>query len=347
MRHGILIIGNFLSAEKTTRSVCEELAQRLAENGWIVLTSSRRIPRASRLLDMISSVWLYRNRYQVAQVDVFSGPSFLWAELVCWVLKSAGKPFVLTLHGGNLPQFARKNDRRVRRLLQPAGAVTVPSRYLLEQMQSYCDRLQLIPNGIDLESYPFRPRERPLPRLVWVRAFHEIYNPTLAPRVLALLGERFHDVRLEMYGPDKGDGSRQATERLADELHVQNRIQFCGAVPKERIPSILDQSDIFLNTTNFDNSPVTVMEALACGLCVVSTDAGGLPYLVEHDQQALLVPRENASAMAAAVTRILTERDLAVRLGINGRELAAKSDWSRVLPEWQAVLSSLLLSVNR
>jgi glycosyltransferase involved in cell wall biosynthesis len=337
----LLIVGNFLSQTKVTRGVCEELAARLSEKNWSVVTTSPRIRRSVRLLDMASTAWRQRDRYEVAQVDVFSGAAFFWAEIVCWVLRRAGKPYILTLHGGNLPRFSEGRSRRVRRLLGSASAVTVPSRYLLEEMKIYRKDLHLLPNGIDLHLYRFRLRDRPVPRLIWLRAFHEIYNPSLAPRVLALLRAQFPDVRLAMVGPDKRDGSGEATRRIASELGVFDLIDWSSGVAKDRVPDVLDQADIFLNTTNFDNSPVTVMEALACGLGVVSTNAGGMPYLLTDQENALLVPRDDARAMAAAVTRILTEPPLAARLSGNGRKLAEESDWGRVLPEWQRLIGAV------
>jgi glycosyltransferase involved in cell wall biosynthesis len=104
----------------------------------------------------------------------------------------------------------------------------------------------------------------------------------------------------------------------------------------------MSQGDIFLNTTNVDNTPVSVLEALACGLCVVSTDVGGIPYLLEHEEDALLVPPDDAEAMAAAVRRVLTEPGLAERLSRNARKKAEGFDWSVVLPQWERLLLEVL-----
>ena len=227
-------------------------------------------------------------------------------------------------------------------MLKAAAAVTAPSSYLLEEMGSYRSDLKQIPNGIELNAYRFRRRERPYPRLLWLRAFHAIYNPSLAPRVVALLAKDFPEVRLTMVGPDKGDGSWEATHRIAGELGVLDRIQWPGGVPKTEVPSILDAADIFLNTTNIDNAPVSVIEALACGLCVVSTDVGGLSRLLTHEENALLVHGDDAPAMATAVSRILREPGLAAHLSSSGRRLAENSDWSRVLPDWERLLTDVM-----
>jgi glycosyltransferase involved in cell wall biosynthesis len=80
---------------------------------------------------------------------------------------------------------------------------------------------------------------------------------------------------------------------------------------------------------------------MACGLCVVSTNVGGIPYLLEHEHDALLVPPDDAEAMAAAVTRLLTEPGLAERLSHNARQKAEQFDWSVILPQLENILITL------
>jgi glycosyltransferase involved in cell wall biosynthesis len=190
-------------------------------------------------------------------------------------------------------------------------------------------------------------RTRPRPRLVWLRAFHETYNPRLAPQVVALLAREFPETRLTMFGPDKGDGSQGATLRLAAELGVADRITMPGKVAKSAVASCLNTGDIFLNTTNIDNTPVSVLEAMACGLCVVSTNVGGIPYLLEHEGDALLVPPDDPQEMAAAVRRVLTEQHLAARLSRRARQTAEQFDWSEVLPQWETLLTDMIQRGDR
>lgn len=335
------MVGNFLSAAGLNLTVCEGRAERLRAAGWHVITTSDKPARLPRLLDMVRTAWTRRHDYDVAHVEVYSGPAFLWAEAVCWTLRRAGRPFILTLQGGALPAFAQRWPGRVRRLLASAVAVTTPSRYLLDKMAPYRADLLLIPNPLDISRYPFRLRTHARPHLIWLRAFHDIYNPTLAPRVVARLLAGFPDVYLTMVGPDKGDGSLQRTQQATAGLGLAGHVAFPGGVPKADVPRWLDQGDIFLNTTNVDNTPVSVLEAMACGLCVVSTDVGGIPYLLDHERDALLVPPDDPEAMAAAVRRVLTEPGLAERLSRNARQKAEQYDWSVVLPQWEELLSSI------
>lgn len=341
VKNSVLLVGNFLSSTRGARSVCEEFAERLAAGGWSALTTSDKPGRTLRLLDMVTTAWQRRREYRVAQVDVFSGPAFFWAEAVCWTLRRINKPYVLTLRGGSLPAFGRRWPSRVRHLFSSAVAVVTPSGYLLESMKPYRGDLRLLPNPLDSRAYAFRVREQAQPRLVWLRAFHETYNPPLAPKVVALLAADFPHTHLTMVGRDKGDGSFERTERVAIELGVRDRLLLPGGVCKADVPTWINKGDIFLNTTNVDNTPISVLEAMACGLCVVSTNVGGIPYLLKDGHDALLVPPDDAQAMASAVGRILTDHALAERLSRNARQKAEQFDWKIIFPQWEELLMAV------
>lgn len=340
----VLLVSNLFSVGATYGGVCKELAVRLSNDGWQVIITSPAHNRLLRSVDMVWTVWRARRDYAIAQIDVFSGPAFVWAEAVTWLLRRLGKPYVLTLRGGSLPTFAKRWPGRVRRVLDHAAYVTTPSRYLHEQMAQYRNDLRLLPNPIDLERYRCRLREQPKPRLVWLRAFHRMYNPSLAARVLGELVGDYPETNLIMVGPDKGDGSFQSCQHAVQELGLEHKVQFPGGVPKSDVPDWLNKGDIFLNTTNVDNTPVSVIEAMAMGMCVVSTNVGGIPYLLEHEHDALLVPPDAPQAMADAVRRILTEPGLAERLSRNARAKAEQFDWSVILPQWEILLDNTMLT---
>ena len=338
----VLFVGNFLSASGGRRAVAEELEDRLPALGWTPRLTSRRRARVARVADMLWTATLRRGEYDLAHLDVFSGDAFAWAEAAALVLDRLRRPWVATLRGGALPEFAAGRAERVRRLLSRARAVAAPSRYLQREMSAYRADIQVIPNGLDVARYPFRLRSAAAPRIVWLRAFHSMYRPTDAPLVLARLGAGIPNARLTMIGPDKGDGSLEATRRAAAELGVADRVEIVPGVPKAEVPERLSRADVFLNTTGVDNVPVSLLEALACGLCVVTTSAGGIPDLVRSEQTALLAPADDADALAAAVRRVVSEPGLAARLSANARLDAESFDWSNVLPLWDSFLRRAL-----
>ncbi len=342
MTDRILIASNFLSEMGGIRHACEDLADQLALQGWSVIRTSNKFARIPRLVDILLTIVGRRNAYDIAQVDVYSDLAFGLAEVICMTLQWLRKPFVLTLRGGKLPVFAKRWPKRVSRLLNRANTVTTPSRYLYETMKPYRKELVLIPNPLDLIRYPFRARTQLTPNLIWLRSFHEIYNPVLAIKTAAMLLEDYPELHLTMVGPDSGDGSWQLTEQEAEQLGVRDHITLTGTVAKADVPGRLAQGDIFLNTTSIDNTPVSVLEAMACGLCVVSTNVGGIPYLLDHEQDALLVPPDDPLAMAAAVRQLLENPRLAQKLSEGARRKAQRFNWQTILPQWETVLNPMV-----
>ena len=337
-KSSILLVGNHLSSAGFNPGICETLAVRLRQRGWEVLTTSARPRGVERLADMVKTAWLSRHEYDLAHIDVYSGRAFVWAEAVARVVRYAHKPYVVTLRGGNLVEFARRWPRRVSALLGSAAAVTTPSRFLFESFRSAglgSGVLRLIPNALDVNAYGYRPRTAARPRLLWLRAFHRIYQPEMAVDMLAGLVQEFPDIQLTMAGPDKGDGSFARTRQLAERRGITERVAFPGAAPKASLRAFFESGDVFLNTARVDNTPVSVLEAMAGGLCIVSTQAGGLPYLLHHERDALLINSGHPREMAAAVRRLLRQPRLAEELSRTARRNVEPYDWSEVLPLWE------------
>lgn len=318
----------------------EDLAERLQADAVDIVCASPYRRGWVRGLDMMITALTRRYAYDLAVVALYSGRAFLWGEAVTRLLSFLRCPVILVLHGGNLPEFARRFPGRVRDCLGRAAVVIAPSAFLLEKMRPYCRELFLLPNPLELGWYPFEMRDNLRPRLMWLRSLHRIYNPLLALKVVALIKEEFPEVSLTMVGRDKGDGSLSALQQAAEELGVDDRLRLIGGILKREVPEVMAWGDIFINTTNIDNTPVSVMEAMACGLCIVSTAVGGIPYLLEHEKDALLVPPDDAEAMAGAVRRLLTEKELAARLSLNARRKVENFDWGKILPQWKQVLKT-------
>ena len=202
-------------------------------------------------------------------------------------------------------------------------------------MHSYHKEIVVIPNPLEIQNYAFCLRSVPKPRLIWLRAFHNIYNPQMAPLVIADLRTSYPEITLTMIGPDKGDGSLQETQALIEQLCLQEHIQIVPGIPKSEVPGYLGCADIFINTANVDNTPVSVLEAMACGLCVVSTNVGGIPYLLDDGQDCLLVSPNNPETMANTIRRILVESELSAHLSANAAKKVEQFDWPAVLSKWE------------
>lgn len=340
MTYRICWIGSHSQDGKRYRSVAEHLAPRFERDGHTVTLASRARGRLAKLKD-IRSTLKDHEAYDVAIIDVFSTAALWYARLGARWANQHGKPLVLLLHGGHLPILAKHHPRRLRRLLQRAGRIVTPSAFL---DRTVCRPLghkpTYIPNPVSLEAFPHRQRERAHAKLLWVRAFREHYRPQDAVHALARLMGRYPEATLAMAGPDHG--ALKWTRALAEKLEVQDAVSYLGVLTPQEVARAAADCDVFLNTSTIDNAPLSIIEALSMGLCVVSTDVGGIPDLVEDGVNALLVPPARPDATADAVSQIIDEPRFAARLSRAGGQAAARHDADRIAGQWNELLGALL-----
>jgi L-malate glycosyltransferase len=155
-----------------------------------------------------------------------------------------------------------------------------------------------------------------------------------------LLTPQFPQLPLRMAGPDKHDGSYQAARALARSLGVEAHVEFAGPIPKAAVGAAIDRGDNFLNTSKVDNHPVTLLEAMACGACVVTTLAGGVRYFAQDGVNCLSAPVGDAVGLAAAIGELMTQRELAARVSRQARAGVEACDWPAVSARWRSSLRS-------
>jgi len=210
-----------------------------------------------------------------------------------------------------------------------------PSGYLKYEFEQMGFKTQLIPNIIPIADYTYKERKKIAPKLLYVRAFAEIYNPTLAIEVLKELKNTYPKAILCMIGPDK-DGTLADVQDLISTHGLDKSVEITGVLAQKEWHKKSKAFDIFINTTNIDNTPVSVIEAMALGLPVVSTNVGGLPYLIQHNKDGVLVEKNNPSEMTTEICKILEENKYS--LAINARKKVENFDWNIVKSKWMKIL---------
>ena len=345
-RQGLFIAGNFLSAKTGTRGMCEDLAIQLRKKGFLIFTASDKLNKIVRMADLLWTAWRNRKRYQLAIVEIYSGLAFEWAWLLSKLLRILKKPFIAVLHGGKLAEFYRTKPRKVSEVLNNAALICSPSLMLQSAFQKEGFQVEYLPNGIDLSLYPFRKREIIEPKIVWLRAIHEIYNPLMAIQAFKLVLEAYPEAKLWMIGPDKADGTMPKLVVEIENLPKPEHVEIVGAVAKPDVPKWLNKADIFINTTNYESFGVSVVEAIACGLPVVSTDAGELPLLWQDGEEILLVSKGDAQGMANKILELLNGDVQAAQLALRAKEKAEQFDWENILPQWLNLIYKALRKDN-
>ena len=273
-------------------------------------------------------------RADVAHVFSASYWSFLLGPAPAMLLARAlGKRVVLHYHSGEAEDHLARWGVRVHPWLRLADEIVVPSEFLRGVFQRHGYRPRVIRNVVELSQFRYRERLPLRPRLLSARNLEPHYRVDDILRAFALVRARHPEATLTVVG--YGSQEREL-RRLAARLGAAG-IRFAGRVEPEAIPRLHDECDIFLNSSVVDNQPVSILEAFASGLPVVSTPTGDIQAMVRHDETGLLVPPRDPAAMAAAVLRLLGDHDLALRLVRRARREAAEYAWPRVREAWQAV----------
>lgn len=332
----ILYIGNQLSIHGLNATTIDTLGPTLEEEGFEVRYASSQKNQLLRLLDMLWTTLKYAKKVDYIVIDTYSTSSFWYAFLCSQLARVLKTKYIPILHGGNLPKRLDSHPKLCKMLFKNAFTNVAPSYYLLSEFTKRgFQNLEYIPNSIELKNYPFKVRTEFEPKLLWVRAFAAIYNPKMAVAVLKQVQNTFPNATLTMVGPDK-DGSMETTKQYAKELGVD--VFFTNRLSKEEWIELSKDFDFFINTTHFDNTPVSVMEAMALGLSVVSTNVGGIPFLLKHNENAVLVHDNDSDAMANAIVELIHNTEKAVLIANNARSFIAQMDWGHVKNKWNSLL---------
>ncbi len=332
----IIYIGNKLSKHGNTLTSIESLGSFLEEEGFHIWYASSVKNKVVRLLDMILTTIRYSFKADYVLIDTYSTQNFWFAFTISQLCRVFKLKYIAKLHGGDLPNRLRNSPFFCNLMFNNAYKIIAPSGYLYQAFKlKYAANLSLIPNTIKIDDYPFIERQIDSPKLFWVRSLASIYNPKMAIQVLARLQKKYPNATLCMVGPDKENLMTNCMNE-AKKLNVD--VEFTGKLSKKKWTKLSESYSVFLNTTHFDNTPVSVIEAMALGLPVVSTNVGGVPYLLEHRKSGLLVNDNDVDAMVAAIEELCADPVLQQELTSNARKIVEKFDWSEVRALWIDVL---------
>ncbi|WP_242091597.1 glycosyltransferase family 4 protein [Aestuariivivens sediminicola] len=333
----VLYIGNNLKDRRRNITGIAHLGPLLEQEGIQVFYASSQRNKVVRLLDMLYTCWKYNKKVDYVLIDTYSTLNFWYAVWVAQLCRMFKLKYIPILHGGNLETRLKQSPLWSQRLFNHAHVNIAPSRFMENTFARYgYTHLKYIPNSIDLDNYQFKSRPLQEPQILWVRSFSNIYNPELAVKVLKCLRDEGIKAYLCMVGPDSGDGSLEATKSLAEALELE--VYFTGKLSKEKWIALSQDYNLFINTTNFDNMPVSVIEAMALGLPVVSTNVGGMPYLITHEKDGILVNPNAEAEFVDAIKILISNPERLKAMTMAARQKAEAFDWSVVREQWLTIL---------
>ena len=285
-----------------------------------------------RLLPYLARLWGLAGRSDVIHLMANSGWSWhLFAAPAVWIAHARGTPVVVNYRGGGAADFLAGSPPLLRQTLARTAALIVPSGFLQKVFGDHGLPAAIVPNVIDLGRYSpgAGGRDPAAPHLIVTRNLEPIYDNASAIRALALLRADWPGARLTVAGSGPELAMLQA---LAAELGVAGAVHFAGRLDRAAMAALYRSADLMFNPSVTDNMPNSVLEALAAGVPVVSTNVGGVPYLLEDGRTGLLVEPRQAEALAAAARRVLGEPELRRQLIANGLREVQRYTWDQVAP---------------
>ena len=293
----------------------------------------RRVPLARTLLNQCLYLAKLFTLRHADVVHVFSASywSFLLAPVPAIVAsRFFGKPVILNYHSGEAADHLATWGSRVHPWLRRVDEIVVPSTYLQNVFARHGYRARVVRNIIDTSCFHYRERRELKPQLLSNRNLEAHYRVDTTLKAFALLRKQWPQARLKI----AGYGSERA--RLEDWVRSERLggVEFLGRIEPEAMPGLYDEADIFVNASAIDNQPISILEAFAAGLPVVSTPVGDIPAMMRNQQNGTLVPRDDPAAMAAAIALLLDAPGEAVTMARRARAEVEQYTWAEVRGAW-------------
>ena len=276
-------------------------------------------------------------RYDVIHIFSASYFSFLLAPTpAVLIARLFRKKTILNYRSGEAEDHL-KRWRTAIPTIRLFDKIIAPSGYLVDVFAKFGLRAQSIFNFVDTENYVFRQRDSLKPVFLSNRNFEELYNVGCTLRAFGIIQNKYPEAKLIV----AGDGAeREKLHQLAVNLELEN-VEFLGLMSQEQMPELYNRADVYLNSPNIDNMPNSIIEAFAAGTPVVSTAAGGIPYIVETGETGLLVGVGDSEALASEAIRLIEDKSLAQKIIANARRNCVKYSWENVHGHWLDIYRNL------
>jgi glycosyltransferase involved in cell wall biosynthesis len=279
--------------------------------------------------------------YDIVHVFSASYFSFLLAPTPAILIsKLYGKKILLNYHSGEAEDHLRRWRRSAMPTIRLVDELAVPSDYLVKVFAQFGLKARPIFNLVETDKFNFRGRTSLRPVFLSNRNLEPHYGVDQVLRAFAVVQQRFADATLTIVG----EGSQRGPlEELCRNLGLRNT-RFLGQVSHEMIIHEYHSADIYLNGSEVDNQPLSILEAFACGLPVVTTDAGGIPDMVKNEDTGFIVASGDYQAMADRAIRLLEEPHLGCQMAERAHKECRKYSWQSLRGTWLSCYQDVVSS---
>ncbi|HMS39762.1 MAG TPA: glycosyltransferase family 4 protein [Pyrinomonadaceae bacterium] len=250
-------------------------------------------------------------------------PPFFIAKLFC-------KKTILHYHTGEAETHLRDWKLTAKPTMKRFDKIIVPSQFLVDVFAKFDLKAEAIFNFVESEKFKFRERNSLQPVFLSNRNFEAHYRVSDVLRAFRLIQNRFPGAKLLVAG---AGSEEKLLHQLAAELKLEN-VEFLGRIKPSEMPQVYEKADIYLNASIVDNMPLSFIEAFAAGTPIVSYATGGIPYICEHNETALLVETKDFEALAREAIRLPEDKNLAKKIIAKAQQESVKYSWENVREQW-------------
>jgi glycosyltransferase involved in cell wall biosynthesis len=321
----ILLIANYRSAVGGISGQVKLLREKLAAENHEVCLFNTKKSNALRMLLPFQLLWQGRDK-DIYHIHGCSFAGFFPIVLGMIVGKIMRKKVIVTYHGGGAEEFFARYPRLIKTIFRRADHIIVLSDYLKRVFDKYQLDTEIIPNIIEVKPEHYLARTAFKPVMITTRSLNAVYDIKTAIKAFALVKQSQKDAILYVVG--RGDQETELKQFVAA-AEIKD-VTFTGYVENEKIYEYLNKADFWCNPTTKDNMPVSLIEAINAGLVVVSTNVGGIPFMVEHKRSAWLVAENDDRAMAEGILFLLAHQDVCKTMVANARETLRNYRWESI-----------------
>jgi glycosyltransferase involved in cell wall biosynthesis len=296
-----------------------------------LLRAAERVPGVRSFLRAVLIWFMLWPRIGRADVVHVMAASWLYFFLTVYPAVLVGrvrrKRVVINYRGGEAREFFRRYGWIASPAFTLAQMITAPSDFLASAIRErFGVAVSIVPNILDSSRFVYRARTEIRPRLLVTRHLERMYDIESVLKAYRLVRARHSDATLWIAG---GGSEERHLRNLVAAWGLAN-VRFLGEVAHEDLPAVYDQCDIYLNGSLVDNFPGALLEASAAGLVVVSTRAGGIPFVYEHARTAWLVDPADWKGLANAVEEVLESPSVALEMTKAALAIVRACDWAEV-----------------
>ena len=264
--------------------------------------------------------------------------------------KFLGIPYVVYCHGSDvyLPWKFKKIISAM--IFNEAGAVIALTDDMKNELKKNCKKdIIVIPNGIDPEKFEGFPKQIIRDKfkiqfkekiIVFVGGLRPVKGVKYLIEAFSIINQKNSDVKLFLVG----DGlERRKLEDAVKKADLEKKVNFIGQVENNEIPKYMSISDIFVLPSLSEGLPVVILEAMACGLPIVATKAGGMPEVVKDGENGFLVEPKKPEQIAEKVLLLLRDDELREKISNNNREKAKKYSWINAVDKIEKIYSEVIV----